>query len=103
MKKLNKNNNKTYYDLIYNNFFKASVFCSIILYVCACNRLQEEQNNIQVVPSDSTKDFIVRMGIIATEPDIIDLFYVLDSLNEKFSEARKLRKEKCNQVSVRFR
>jgi hypothetical protein len=32
------------------------------------------------------------MGIIASEPDVVDFFYVLDSLNEKFSESKKLRK-----------
>lgn len=92
MNKLNNNNNKTYYDFIYNIFFRASVYCFIILYVCACNRSQKEQNNIQVVPGELTNDFIVRMGIIASEPDVVDFFYVLDSLNEKFSESKKLRK-----------
>ena len=90
---MNKKNFKTYYDYIYNVFFKASIFCFVILYVCACSRAVDGLNNIKVVPSESTSDFIVRIGIIATEPDIVDLFYVLDSLNEKFGESKKLRKK----------
>lgn len=92
MKKLNNNNNKTYYDFFCNNLFKVGVYGFIILYVYACNGPQKEQNNIQVVPGELTNDFIVRMGIIASEPDVVDFFYALDSLNEKFSESKKLRK-----------
>lgn len=89
---MNKKKFKTYYDFIYTIFFRASLLCFIILYVCSCSKLVEGPNNIKVVPSQSTNDFIVRIGIIATEPDIVDLFYVIDSLNEKFSESKKMRK-----------
>lgn len=58
----------------------------------SCNVKQKEQNNILVSNEVFSDSFTVNVLVTAERDDIFDMFYVLDSLDEKFTESNKIRK-----------
>ena len=58
----------------------------------SCSVKQKEQNDILVSNVAFSEGFAVNIMVTAKMDDIFDMFYALDSLDEKFTESNKIRK-----------
>ncbi len=58
----------------------------------SCSVKQKEQNDILVSNVAFSEGFTVNVLVTAKMDDIFDMFYALDSLDEKFTESNKIRK-----------
>lgn len=58
----------------------------------SCNDKQKEQNDILISNVAFSEGFAVNVLVTAEMDDIFDMFYALDSLDEKFTESNKIRK-----------
>tara|TARA_R110001583_G_scaffold82491_1_gene218767 strand:- start:5279 stop:5851 length:573 start_codon:yes stop_codon:yes gene_type:complete len=90
---MKKSNNL--YKLNLLNPVRVIVYSLIFLTVnlSACQRKEQENNNIIVRQTGFEDNFIVQLEVIAENEDSFDFFFVLDSLNEKFTETKKMRKK----------
>jgi hypothetical protein len=58
----------------------------------SCSIKQKEQNDILVSDAAFSEGFTVNVLVTAEMDDIFEMFYALDSLDEKFTESNKIRK-----------
>lgn len=58
----------------------------------SCSVKQKEKNDILVSNVAFSEGFAVNVLVTAKKDDIFDMFYALDSLDEKFTESNKIRK-----------
>lgn len=58
----------------------------------SCSVKQKEPNDILVSNVAVSEGFAINVLVTAKTDDIFDMFYVLDSLDEKFAESKKIRK-----------
>lgn len=59
--------------------------------VFSCIDYIPKENNILVKSGEFSQEFTVSMSLSAKKPDVVDFFYIQDSLNESFTEDKKLR------------
>lgn len=84
--------------LISGAFTKMIYFlmCLGMVILQSCRQEEVSENNIKVENSheiDGENRFELTISLKAMEPDVMEFFYVLDSLDGKFSEERKIRKK----------